>query len=145
MDASVTRRGQPCWYKVEGISTIAVNDAFLLRSALFVFLKAYFSSKDYYVHLLHVFNEVRGGGRPVVRHPTVPTNVNSLLSWFSIPSGFLVVFEKPNRSSCTFTHPPVFVACLFHEAVVSVLPLPTSSPPLCTRRFSKRSWDSCWT
>ncbi len=59
MDASVTRRGQPCWYKVEGISTIAVNDAFLLRSALFVFLKAHFSSKDYYVTLLHIFNEVR--------------------------------------------------------------------------------------
>ncbi len=26
-----------------------------------------------------------------------------LLSWLSIPSGFLVVFEKPNRSSFTFT------------------------------------------
>jgi hypothetical protein len=26
-----------------------------------------------------------------------------LLLWLSIPSGFLVVFEKPNRSSFTFT------------------------------------------
>ncbi len=32
------------------------------------------------------------------------SDVNSfLLLWLSIPSGFLVVFEKPNRSSFTFT------------------------------------------
>ncbi len=31
-----------------------------------------------------------------------------LLLWLSIPSGFLVVFEKPNRSSFTFTFTPCF-------------------------------------
>lgn len=76
MDASVTRRGQPCWYKVEGISTIAVNDAFLLRSALFVFLKAYFSSKDYYVTLLHIFNET-----------ILQTELGQLLDLTSAPMG----------------------------------------------------------
>ncbi len=33
-----------------------------------------------------------------------------LLSWLSIPSGFLVVFEKPNRSSFTFFHKRLVVA-----------------------------------
>ncbi len=59
MDASVTRRGQPCWYKLPGVDMIAVNDAFLLRSALFVFLKKYFSGEAYYLRLIEMFNEVR--------------------------------------------------------------------------------------
>ena len=29
MDQSVTRRGQPCYYRVEGVNLIAINDAFL--------------------------------------------------------------------------------------------------------------------
>ena len=62
MDASVTRRGQPCWYKLDGVAMIAVNDAFLLRSALFVFLKKYFSGEAYYVRLIEMFNEVRSVG-----------------------------------------------------------------------------------
>jgi hypothetical protein len=43
-----------------------------------------------------------------------------LLLWLSIPSGFLVVFEKPNRSSFTFTFTPIpqinFVSKLLREA-----------------------------
>ena len=30
MDASVTRRGGPCWYKLPEVDTIAINDSFLL-------------------------------------------------------------------------------------------------------------------
>jgi farnesyl diphosphate synthase len=35
----------------------AINDASLLRSTIFVILKAFFAEKDYYVHLIELFNE----------------------------------------------------------------------------------------
>lgn len=38
-DASVTRRGKPCWYKVNGIGLTAINDASFLRSAVYQVLK----------------------------------------------------------------------------------------------------------
>ena len=37
MDASVTRRGGPCWYKLPEVQTIAINDAFLLYRSLFAY------------------------------------------------------------------------------------------------------------
>jgi hypothetical protein len=38
-----------------------------------------------------------------------PPSTTTILQWLSIPSGFLVVFEKPNRSSftCTITSSPL--------------------------------------
>jgi farnesyl diphosphate synthase len=35
----------------------AINDASLLRSTIFVILKAFFADKGYYVHLIELFNE----------------------------------------------------------------------------------------
>jgi len=35
MDSSVTRRGQPCWYKVDDLGSAAINDAFLVEMLLF--------------------------------------------------------------------------------------------------------------
>jgi hypothetical protein len=67
MDASVTRRGQPCWYKLDNVGMIAINDGFLLRSSLFVFLKHYFSTTPYYVRLLEMFNEVCAAARRRLR------------------------------------------------------------------------------
>jgi hypothetical protein len=54
------------------------------------------------------------GGKPQLPAPTCAFEATAvhhcevlvslfLLLWLSIPSGFLVVFEKPNRSSSTFT------------------------------------------
>ena len=57
MDASVTRRGQPCWYRLPKVQMIAINDGFLLQSHLFLILKKYFGTKPYYVQLLDLFNE----------------------------------------------------------------------------------------
>ena len=34
MDASITRRGHPCWYRVDGVGNIAINDAFMLEAAI---------------------------------------------------------------------------------------------------------------
>ncbi|CED84209.1 isoprenoid biosynthesis-related protein [Phaffia rhodozyma] len=58
MDASITRRGQPCWYKVEGVSNIAINDAFMLEGAIYFLLKKHFRKQSYYVDLLELFHDV---------------------------------------------------------------------------------------
>uniref|UniRef100_A0A803XZ24 Farnesyl pyrophosphate synthase n=2 Tax=Meleagris gallopavo TaxID=9103 RepID=A0A803XZ24_MELGA len=55
MDQSLTRRGQLCWYKKEGIGLDAINDAFLLESSVYRMLKKYCGQQPYYVHLLELF------------------------------------------------------------------------------------------
>lgn len=58
MDQSITRRGQPCWYKVEAVGEIAINDSFMLEGAIYVLLKKYFKQEPYYVDLLELFHDV---------------------------------------------------------------------------------------
>ncbi|KAJ6588864.1 isoprenoid synthase domain-containing protein [Mycena capillaripes] len=57
MDKSVTRRGQPCYYRVPGVGTISVNDAVLLESAIYQLLKLHFRNETYYVDLMELFHE----------------------------------------------------------------------------------------
>lgn len=59
MDASVTRRGQPCWYKVPGVGMTAINDSYLLSSHMFKFISNHFRSHEAYATLLDLFVEVR--------------------------------------------------------------------------------------
>ena len=59
MDQSVTRRDQPCWYRVEGVSYIAINDSFLLESCIYYLLKKHFRGLPCYTDLYEVFHEVR--------------------------------------------------------------------------------------
>lgn len=58
MDSSITRRGQPCWYRQPNVGMIAINDAFLLESAIYSLLKKHFRSHPAYVDLLELFHEV---------------------------------------------------------------------------------------
>lgn len=58
MDKSLTRRGHTCWYKVEDVQEIAVNDAFMLEGAIYILLKKYFSKKPYYVKVMELFHDV---------------------------------------------------------------------------------------
>ncbi|KAH3681068.1 hypothetical protein WICPIJ_007982 [Wickerhamomyces pijperi] len=58
MDQSITRRGQPCWYKVPNVGEIAINDSFMLEAAIYILLKKYFKQETYYVDLLELFHEV---------------------------------------------------------------------------------------
>ncbi|KAH8551438.1 farnesyl pyrophosphate synthase [Umbelopsis sp. PMI_123] len=58
MDASITRRGQPCWYRKDGVGTIAINDSFILESCIFIFLKKYFKNTNYYIDLVELFHDV---------------------------------------------------------------------------------------
>ena len=39
MDASHTRRSAPCWYRMPNVGMIAINDAFMLESAIYILLK----------------------------------------------------------------------------------------------------------
>lgn len=58
MDASETRRGQPCWYKLPHVKNIAINDSFLLESYVFTMLKQHFGKEEYYIDLLELFLQV---------------------------------------------------------------------------------------
>ncbi|EGC39544.1 farnesyl diphosphate synthase [Dictyostelium purpureum] len=65
MDSSITRRGQPCWYRQPNpisnngtpIGTIAVNDSFILESCIYILIKKYFRNEQYYADILDLFHE----------------------------------------------------------------------------------------
>jgi farnesyl diphosphate synthase len=58
MDDSPTRRGQPCWYKLEKVGLIAINDSFILESFVFSIIKKHFSGSPYYHQLVDLFLEI---------------------------------------------------------------------------------------
>ena len=58
MDSSITRRGNPCWYRVEGVGMIAINDAMMINTSIFILLKKRFRSHPAYVDLIELLNEV---------------------------------------------------------------------------------------
>ncbi|KAI5799288.1 ERG20 farnesyl diphosphate synthase [Peziza echinospora] len=74
MDSSKTRRGFPCWYLMDGIGMIAINDAFMLESSIYILLKKYFRQEKYYVDLLELFHEV-----------TLQTELGQLLDLITAP------------------------------------------------------------
>jgi farnesyl diphosphate synthase len=58
MDSSITRRGEPCWYRQPGVGMIAINDAFMLESSIYLILKKNFRSHPAYVDLIELFHDV---------------------------------------------------------------------------------------
>lgn len=58
MDNSVTRRGQPCWFRLEHVGLNAINDSFLLESSIYRLLRKYFGSHAQYSQILDLFHEV---------------------------------------------------------------------------------------
>jgi farnesyl diphosphate synthase len=58
MDDSLTRRGQPCWYKLPTVQMIAINDSFLLESFVFTILKLHFGNESYYHDLVELLLDV---------------------------------------------------------------------------------------
>lgn len=57
MDASHTRRGNPCWFRKPQVGTIAINDAFMLESSIYVILRKHFRNHPAYVDFLELFHE----------------------------------------------------------------------------------------
>jgi len=58
MDGSKTRRNSPCWYLHEGVGMIAINDAFILESSIYMLIKKYFKNTPFYADLYELFHEV---------------------------------------------------------------------------------------
>lgn len=58
MDGSVTRRGQLCWYKQEGVGLLAINDGLYLESAVYHLLKLHFHGKPCYAEFVELFLDV---------------------------------------------------------------------------------------
>lgn len=58
MDGSITRRGQPCWYRHEGVGMIAINDSFMLEASIYNILKSRFRSHPAYVDFIELFHEI---------------------------------------------------------------------------------------
>lgn len=57
MDDSVTRRGQPCWFRKPEVKLIAINDSFILESCVYKILKKYFGTEAYYPQLVDLMME----------------------------------------------------------------------------------------
>ena len=58
MDSSVTRRGQPCWYKkLENIWYVAINDAVTIETMVYKILKRHFHDHPQYIQLVDLMQE----------------------------------------------------------------------------------------
>ncbi|KAJ5153196.1 uncharacterized protein N7482_009674 [Penicillium canariense] len=58
MDASSTRRGRPCWYLMPDVGMIAVNDAPMIESAIYILLKKHLRDHPAYVDMVELFHDV---------------------------------------------------------------------------------------
>lgn len=58
IDGSATRRGQTCWYRRPSVGLLAINDACVIRSAIFALLKSHFREHPCYLQMLESFNEI---------------------------------------------------------------------------------------
>mmetsp|Transcript_17559 Transcript_17559/g.26212 ORF Transcript_17559/g.26212 Transcript_17559/m.26212 type:complete len:361 (+) Transcript_17559:99-1181(+) len=56
MDASITRRGSPCWYKKPNVTQDnAINDALILENMIYQTLRRHFKKHPSYVQILELF------------------------------------------------------------------------------------------
>jgi len=58
MDSSITRRGAPCWYRQPNVGMIAINDAFMLESAVFTLLRKHFRTHPQYLELMELWHDI---------------------------------------------------------------------------------------
>ncbi|KAJ3000156.1 Farnesyl pyrophosphate synthetase [Globomyces sp. JEL0801] len=76
MDSSITRRGQPCWYKRENVGMVAINDSFIIEAAIYKLLKRYFKTHPAYGDILELFHET-----------TFQTELGQLMDLITAPEG----------------------------------------------------------
>ncbi|THH13553.1 hypothetical protein EW146_g6679 [Bondarzewia mesenterica] len=126
MDSSVTRRGQPCWYRQPDVGTIAVNDALLLEGAMYQMMRKHFRGEPYYTDLMDLFHEVSYEtemGQLVDLITAPETKVD--LSKFSLERHSLIVIYK--TAFYSFYLP---VACAMLICGIPMFtPSPSSSDP----------------
>jgi farnesyl diphosphate synthase len=93
MDGSITRRGQPCWYKVPNVGMVAINDSFLLESLIYKVIKRHFRSEPHYLSLVELFHEV-----------TYQTELGQLMDLITAPEDHVDLnrFSLEKYVSCFF-------------------------------------------
>lgn len=57
VDCSQIRRNQPCWYKLEDVNTVAINDILMIENACYQLLKKSFGHLPCYPILFELFHE----------------------------------------------------------------------------------------
>ncbi|PPR04308.1 hypothetical protein CVT24_013381 [Panaeolus cyanescens] len=127
MDASITRRGQPCWYRVPHVGMLAINDSFMLEGAIYQLLKVHFRSEPYYVDLLDLMHDItyRTEMGQLVDLITAPEDKVDL-SKFSLERHRLIVIYKTAYYSFYL---PVALAMRV-AGIPDAYPVPSSSTPL---------------
>ncbi|EEB08212.1 geranyltranstransferase Fps1 [Schizosaccharomyces japonicus yFS275] len=115
MDESKTRRGQPCWYLMPNVGSIAINDSFMLESAIYFLLKKHFRHETYYVDLLDLFHEVTfqttlGQELDLL---TAPENHVDLSKFSQDKHAFIVIFKTAYYS---FYLPVALAMCMANVA-----------------------------
>ncbi|KAJ3852783.1 farnesyl-diphosphate synthase [Lentinula lateritia] len=134
MDSSITRRGQPCWYRVPKIGLVAVNDAFMLEGAIYHLLKCHFKKEPYYVDLLELFHEISYQTEigQLIDLITAPEDVIDL-SNFSLQKHSMIVVYKTAFYSFYL---PVALAMLFC-CVPTLYTPPNSTSPVAPYEVAK--------
>jgi farnesyl diphosphate synthase len=57
MDASTTRRGKLCWYKLPDVGVKAVNDSFILESFVYILMKEHLGGEACYGEVVDIMHE----------------------------------------------------------------------------------------
>jgi len=91
MDASVTRRGQPCWFRNPNVGNIAINDSFMLEASIYHLLKIHFRTDPCYVYLLELFLET-----------TFKTEMGQLIDLITAPED-VVDLSKFSLEKCVYS------------------------------------------
>ncbi|KAH9059648.1 farnesyl diphosphate synthase [Lactarius vividus] len=58
MDSSITRRGQPCWYLLEGFGSRVINEVLIMEGAIFQLIRKHFQKEPFYIDMLDLMHEV---------------------------------------------------------------------------------------
>jgi len=57
MDGSVTRRGAPCWYRLENVGLLNTNDFLMVEMFVYKIIKRHFGQEPYFLWLVDLFLE----------------------------------------------------------------------------------------
>ena len=104
MDASITRRSQPCWYRVAEVGMIAINDSFMLEAAVYRLIKVHFKGQPYYVDLVELFQET-----------TYQTEMGQLIDLITAPEDH-VDLSKFSLEKYVINYSPLLAAGLIPSA-----------------------------
>ncbi|KAH8978413.1 farnesyl diphosphate synthase [Lactarius hatsudake] len=58
MDSSITRRGQPCWYRLEGVGSRVINEVLIMEGAIFQLIRKHFRTEPFFVDIIDLLHEV---------------------------------------------------------------------------------------